>query len=216
MVDKMSRIALVGMSTTGKSNLGERCKNDKSGPLAGFEIIDSDNWVASKLLGDAGKPAIARVYLTLGREQGLKKIIDTEEEFLQEYTTKPAKAIFALGPGMGLRKNWVSFAKSVKLVLLEKSASEIYSGLVARRNDLLAKLKSNYPNLALDHFGCWDVDVMVDATLAELSEPDAIAAISRLMNVMLPPYQDATKIRCPNHPRRIEVTEFYGATGLLS
>ncbi|MBK8221790.1 MAG: hypothetical protein IPK73_12265 [Candidatus Obscuribacter sp.] len=70
----LKRIALVGMSTTGKSDLADRCINDSSGKLSDYQKIDSDEWVAQNILGDDKKPGIARVFILLGRAKALREI----------------------------------------------------------------------------------------------------------------------------------------------
>jgi shikimate kinase len=194
------RIAIVGMSTTGKSKVADEIKSDLAAPVpADTQIIDSDAWIAEQILGDNKKPGIGRVFLTLGRDEALKRIEAEENRFLQQFLNQPENAIFALGPWLGARANWKAFRPTVRLIKINKSADDVLEGLNWRRKERIkAELAENFADLA-EHqqYGCWDVDVTVDAAYNELPKDKARQNVARIIGDMDRLYQDAIQVDYP-------------------
>jgi len=179
------RIALTGMSTTGKTKIGKDLIGMNLSLAQDIELRDSDAWIAERILGDKLKPGIARIYLTLGRAVALKKIEDEEENFLQAFMSGPQNVIFALGPGVGLRPSWKEFKKTTKLVKLDKAPEEILTGLKLRLENIKKQIRANFPNL-INHpqYGCWEIGMTLDEQLKELPTPDALRNIQSKLDEM--------------------------------
>lgn len=208
------RIAIVGMSTTGKSKVADDIRTDITAPIPhDTQVIDSDEWVAEQILGDNRKPGIGRVFTTLGRTEALKRIKEEENRFLAEFAGIPDNAIFALGPWLGLRSNWAQFRPTVRLIKINKDAPEVLNGLRWRRQDRIRnELSENFPELlASPNYGCWDVNVTVNKDLADLPDDRALANVEGIIGDMDSLYRNAENVTYPVSPA--DIYRVLGLTG---
>lgn len=177
------RIALVGMSTVGKSDIAQRLSTRMDIVPVGTPWIDSDQEIANLILGDSMQPGIERIFLTLGREKALERIEQEEINFLIRHTNQE-NAIFSLGPGMGFRgASWNAFRQTVTLVrIAPTSPKDIRNRLIERMEIVKKQLQENFPDLT-NHkdFGCWNVNVLFNEKLKMLSEKDSIKRINDIV-----------------------------------
>lgn len=188
----MTRIALVGMSTTGKTWLGARLI-ESGKPFEGMSLLDSDECIAHEILEDDREPGIARVFINFGHSNGLKKIERAENEFLAKYLDDPEDAIFALGPGTGIRPNWSAFRKTVKLVRISRDYQDVLRGLLQREKEIIPKAldENGFSNMKdSPNFGCWNIDVTRDKENKLLPWDQMLANVKRLTESFERTYDD--------------------------
>jgi len=167
------------MSTTGKTTIGDRLRTNTAVPV-GTPVLDSDRIIAERILQDNLQPRIARVFITLGRGEALRRIEEEERRFLIENSDPSRNAIFALGPNMGIRlPEWTAFRRTVTLVLIRKNPLQIQEDLTRRREGI----RERFPTLAENpNFGTWDIGVAFDEQLRELSQTESLRLITEITN----------------------------------
>lgn len=148
-------ILLIGFSTTGKSTLLKRAQK-KAGDRDSIITLDTD-----KILSAPHGGSIADIFYKFGREGALKIIEAGEHDFLQNFKASPLKlTIIAAGPAIPTRlPSYDGFIQRIhpEIILLEKSAGEIYKSLQDRIHRMKEKQKEKHHR---PDFGIWDIGVM--------------------------------------------------------
>ncbi|MFC5191107.1 shikimate kinase [Algoriphagus aquatilis] len=167
----MKQIIIIGFSTTGKSSLIKKIKEEI--PSIRRSILDTDEEISKNY-----ENSISNIYLQLGREKALFEILKLESQLIENLIEKPNNLIIAAGPGLPFRENFKKYIsiKQPHVILLENSANNIYENLKKRREELFNKLKEPRSD-----FGIWDIGVMVDEYNIEFDKKIAIENIENIL-----------------------------------
>lgn len=164
----MRQINLIGFSTVGKTFLA----NSLVSYFNNYKLFDTDKEIA--------KPeykSISEIYYGFEDVNDAHlEIRNRETRIIQNLISNDDNLIVASGPSIPLNQTFSTYISSRKpfVILLEKSAEDIYDSFVQRRTKL--KVQDYNPR-----FGIWDVNVIVDSSLNEFSKEEAIEKINSLL-----------------------------------
>ncbi|MEW6127708.1 MAG: hypothetical protein AB1757_11780 [Acidobacteriota bacterium] len=191
----MATVVLLGFSTTGKSTILKDFASRYSS--YNLETIDTDRRIP---IPDYAKTEEdAHIYTVFNqlvkgqdRSKALRYIEKREREILNSLQPGKNPQIVAAGPALASREpEWTKFTKRVNPVCfyLEKTAEEVYEGLLNRRND-----KKKFPKKVRERadFGSWDEDVITEyenGKWVEIPKVRAIANITRHMKPLIQIYE---------------------------
>lgn len=175
----MNQIILIGFSTTGKSSLIKKIKEDL--PACLRISFDTDKAISKDFNG-----SISNIFYQLGREKALSEISRRESQIIQELTYSQDNLIIAAGPGIPFHENFKNYLliKKPHVILLENSPENIYENLKKRRKDLQKKLENPRSD-----FGIWDIGVMTDENNIEYDKETAVTKIVNLLKQRDPVYK---------------------------
>lgn len=170
--EHMKQIILIGFSTTGKSSLIKKIKNEI--PTCSRISFDTDEEISRDF-----NDSISNIFYQLGREKALQEIIIRENRIINELISKPDNLIIAAGPGIPMHEEFKEYLSIKKpyVILLENSPEKIYENLINRRKRLYEKV--NEENLS--RFGIWDIGVISDEKNQEFESERAINRIRELL-----------------------------------
>ena len=167
-------VVFIGFSTTGKSTIAKRCKEELDFEI---EIIDTDHEISKQFGG-----SISNIFYTIGRDKALIKIKELEKKLIEELTLSDKKnLLIAAGPAFPTHQE---FAKYIKIqnpivALFEKTTEEAYCGLIDRRVRMLENPDHHNPN-----FGIWDIGVTTkfeEKRIVLDSKKNALRNISKII-----------------------------------
>jgi shikimate kinase len=166
----MRQIIFIGFSTTGKSTLINKIVDTFPQRIK----FDTDEEIAKDY-----DQSIANIYYSNNIDETHTLIKSLEENILLSLKSSSDNLIIAAGPGIPFKNTFPEYIKSKNphVVLLEKSAGDIYKSLLDRRNKMKQQLHHQRPD-----FGVWDIEVMVDKNLIEYTKEEAIQKIQLLLD----------------------------------
>ncbi|HOY21269.1 MAG TPA: shikimate kinase [Haliscomenobacter sp.] len=179
----MKQIILIGFSTTGKSSLIKKIKRDI--PTCTRDSFDTDEIISKDF-----NSSISNIFYQLGRDKALLEITQREVQIIDDLMYSSDNLIIAAGPGIPFHDNFKEYIsiKKPHVILLEKSADNIYESLKNRRLELRGRLKEPRSD-----FGIWDIGVMVDENNIEFGKETAVAKINNLLRQRDPIYKSFAK-----------------------
>jgi shikimate kinase len=191
----MATVVLLGFSTTGKSTILRDFAAKYSSH--NLETIDTDKRI---LIPDyAATEQDAHIYIVFNqlvrgqdRDEALTYIERREREILETLQQVNNPQLIAAGPALASREpQWAEFIKRVNptCFYLEKTAEEVYEGLLDRRSD-----ENKVPKEIRERvdFGSWDDNVITkyeDGKWIEVSKDRAIENIKREMQQLVRIYE---------------------------
>lgn len=193
----MATVVLLGFSTTGKSTiLGDFANEFRDEDL---QTIDTDKQIVIPEYAATEKDA--HIYLVFNklvngcdRKNAVEYIERREEEVLE--LLKPVKhpRLIAAGPAVPSRKEWKNFMQRVNpfCFYLEKTAEEVYQGLLKRREKFPKEISERAD------FGSWDEDVITKCENGKwllIPKSEAITNITKHMTPLVKIYQSDSQGR---------------------
>ncbi len=184
-------ILLIGFSTTGKSSLLKRAQKKAENPDS-ILTVDTDSIISEPYGG-----SIADIFYKYGRHKALEIIEKVECDFLQSFKASPLKpSIIAAGPAIPIRSPYYDeFIRRIQpeIILLEKSAEEIYQSLQERSHRMKEEQKEKHQR---PDFGIWDIGVMTRVQGDEIVPETKEKAIKNIQTQLMQRDSYYKRYRC--------------------
>jgi shikimate kinase len=189
---------IIGFSTTGKSSINRNCGIEYA------SLIDTDEIISKKY--NPEEPHIYNIFcglsnnITGDRSKAISFIENEETIIARNIKTitednSSNKIIVSCGPFIVMRDCFTESVRElcgshdVKIVLLEKSPSDVYEGLIERKNRIRKQI-GTHPN-----FGCWDQDVTTtydgaSKSWVPLDRVNSIEKITAMIDIISVKYRE--------------------------